>query len=52
MKGLILFLTIAFFETFLLIEIATFKLFEVFMNLWDKSISEFDLATLKVINFP
>ena len=47
-----LFLSTAFFETFLLIAIATLNLFDVFVNLWVKSISGFDLATLNVMNFP
>ena len=47
-----LFRSTAFFETFLLIAIAILRLFEVFLNLWDKSIAGFDLATLNVINFP
>ena len=49
---LILFLSTAFFETFLLTANAIFKLFELFVNLWDKRIPGFDLATLKVINWP
>ena len=31
---------------------ATVKLSELLLILWDKRISGFDLATLKVINFP
>ena len=44
-----LFLTTAFFETFLLIAIATLKLFEVFINLCDESISGFDEETAQEI---
>ena len=36
----------------LLIAIATFKLFEVLVSLWDIRICLLDLAILKVINFP
>ena len=49
---LILFLSTAFFETFLLTAIATFRLLEMFESLWDISISGFDFATFRVINFP
>ena len=34
------------------VAIATLNLFEVFVNLWVKSIPGFDLATLNVINSP
>ena len=47
-----LFLSTAFFETFLLTAIAILNLFELFVSLWVKRISGFDLATLNVINFP
>ena len=47
-----LFLSTAFFETFLLIAIAILNLFEVFEILWVKRMSGFEFATLNVINFP
>ena len=49
---LILFLSTAFFETFLLIAIAILNLFDLSFSLWDERILGLDLATLNVINFP